>query len=384
MRLKTVILLACLCVLTSCAEVAYAQNQSPQAYGNITATASDCTATPAACVSLHFPYSNTGVVGIQVTGTWVATLAAQGSSDNGANWFTVNMTPYTTSAPVSTTAANGNWQAFVGGLTDFRIRASAYTSGTALVVINSTSAVGAGAVEILGSVTSGSASAVTQGGTPMMCDTATSGTVTAGQAQMVRCTPSGSLSVAQVSAAADGTSNAIASFLVSASGGFAAPSILPFVFNGTGWDRYRSASLASFPTSQTSTARNSIGASLSERGSRWGSFSNPAAGSQATISLAAEASVRHVADCVSFSAAATTAPALTALTINLRDGATGAGTILQTWQVAIPASTGTLVSPLSVCGLNLVGTTNTAMTLEFSASLANLIESVSLTAYNVN
>jgi hypothetical protein len=34
--------------------------------------------------------------------------------------------------------------------------------------------------------------------------------------------------------------------------------------------------------------------------------------------------------------------------------------------------------------LNLVGTTNTAMTLEFQALLTNLIESVSISGYNVN
>ena len=77
-------------------------------------------------------------------------------------------------------------------------------------------------------------------------------------------------------------------------------------------------------------------------------------------------------------------PAATALTITLRDGATGAGTIIWTYQTVVTATTGQLVQPHSVCGLNLVGTTNTAMTLEFSASLPNLIESVSLSGYNVN
>jgi hypothetical protein len=373
MRLKTVILLACMCVLTSCAEVAYAQNQSPATYGNITATASDCTATPAACVSLHFPYTNTGVVGIQVTGTWTATLAAQGSIDNGANWFTVNMTPYTTSAPVSTTAANGNWQAFVGGLTDFRIRASAYTSGTAIVVINSTSAVGAGAVEILGSVTAGSASAVSQGGTPMMCDSATSGTVTAGQAQMVRCTTNGILATV-VSGYADGSTAGPAG-LVGSNASALQLSVVPMLYGAasgaTNGNYMRAATLSTMTPATTTTARNAIGAQLSEKGSRWSVISNPAAGSQATASIAAEASVRHVVDCIAFSAASTTAPVLTALTVNVRDGATGAGTIIWTNQVVIPAGTGQNVAPMNFCGLNLVGTTNTAMTLEFSASLAN-------------
>jgi hypothetical protein len=110
-------------------------------------------------------------------------------------------------------------------------------------------------------------------------------------------------------------------------------------------------------------------------------FSNPAAGSQATIAAAAGgAGVKNIATLVCFSAAATTAPVLTALTVNLRDGATGAGTVKWTMQLAIPASTGILAAPF--CSpVNVIGTANTAMTLEFSASLANLIESVSLQGY---
>jgi hypothetical protein len=111
--------------------------------------------------------------------------------------------------------------------------------------------------------------------------------------------------------------------------------------------------------------------------------SNPAVSNQATASAAAVAGVRHVADCVSFSAGSTTAPALTALTVNLRDGATGAGTVIWSQQVIIPAATGQNVVPFSLCGLNLRGTANTAMTLEFSALLTNLIESVSLTYYEL-
>lgn len=381
MRLKTVILLACLCVLTVSVQ---AQNQSPAAYGNITATASDCTVTPAACVSLHFPYSNTGVVGIQVTGTWVATLAAQGSSDNQATWFTVNMTPYSSSTPVSSTAANGNWQAFVGGLTDFRIRASAYTSGTAIVVLNSTSAVGAGAVEVPGSTTAGTSSANGIPGTPMMCDSANSGTVTQGQAQMVRCKTDGSLSVGTGSLGlADGNGNTV-NTPSTAGNGQINYEVNPIIFNGTSWDRFRSASLASFPAASTLTARNSIGAAIVEKGSRWSVNSTPAVSTQASASIAAEALVRHVADSVCFSAGATTAPALTNLQINIRDGATGAGTILASFQVVIPATAVQHLAPTCITGLQLVGTTNTAMTAEWSALLTNEFEQVTITGSNVN
>jgi len=161
--------------------------------------------------------------------------------------------------------------------------------------------------------------------------------------------------------------------------------ISPFLYDGaTQWNRQRSAGVNSMPVSTTLTGRNSIGAQLQEKGSRGVVVSNPAAGSQATASVAAAAAVSHVLDCVSFSASSVVAPALTALTINARDGATGAGTIIWTYTVAITAATGQNVVPHSICGLNLVGTANTAMTVEFSAGLASLSEAVSMTFFNIN
>lgn len=155
------------------------------------------------------------------------------------------------------------------------------------------------------------------------------------------------------------------------------------LWDTTQWLRSKAAALATMPTSSTTTARAIVGAQLVEKSSRFSVVHNPAAGSQATASIAAESGVRHVADCVSFSGAATTNPSATALTINLRDGATGAGTIIWTYEVVATAATGNLVPAHSICGLNLVGTTNTAMTLEYSALLANLIESVSVSGYNI-
>ncbi len=155
------------------------------------------------------------------------------------------------------------------------------------------------------------------------------------------------------------------------------------LWDSTQWLRAKSAALATYPVATTLTSRNSVGAQLSEKGSRWTVIHNPAASSQATASIANEATVRHVADCVSFSAGSTTAPALTALTVNLRDGATGAGTIIWTAEVLAANATGENVPPFSICGLNLAGTTNTAMTLEFSALLTNLVESVSLSGFNL-
>lgn len=168
-----------------------------------------------------------------------------------------------------------------------------------------------------------------------------------------------------------------------ASTGVNSMSVGQIINNGSGYDRRRSADLTNYPVSSTLTGVNSIGAALGEKGGRWAVFHSPAASSQATISIALESGVRHVADCVSFTAAAATAPTATALNVQLRDGATGAGTVLQQWAIVAPATVGTHAT-FSVCGLNLVGTTATAMTLEFSAGLTNEIESVSLTGFNVN
>lgn len=118
-------------------------------------------------------------------------------------------------------------------------------------------------------------------------------------------------------------------------------------------------------------------------GASWSLSSAPAASSQATASQAAVSGWRHVADSVCFSGGATTAPALTQLSVNLRDGASGAGNVLKSWTVIIPAATGQAPAPLCVSGLSAVGSNNTAMTIEFSAGLTNLFENVNATGHDI-
>lgn len=141
----------------------------------------------------------------------------------------------------------------------------------------------------------------------------------------------------------------------------------------------------SYPATSASalSASLNIGAQITEKGPRWSVISSPGAGVKASASQAAGAAgVRHVADCLTVSAGTSTAPTATILTINLRDGASGAGTIL--WQTQIAAAaTAAQHGNLAVCGLNLIGTAATAMTLEFGALLTNENESVTLTGYDV-
>lgn len=149
----------------------------------------------------------------------------------------------------------------------------------------------------------------------------------------------------------------------------------------------RAVTLANYIASTTTTARNIAGAQISEKGSRWTVVSFPAANSQGTASIAAEAAVRHVVDCVTWAADAGAGVTAAAGNVAIRDGATGAGTVI--WQVAVAhlvaAAAGIqTIAPHTVCGLNLVGTTNTAMTAELNAGVTGEVQSVSMSGYNIN
>jgi cysteine sulfinate desulfinase/cysteine desulfurase-like protein len=108
----------------------------------------------------------------------------------------------------------------------------------------------------------------------------------------------------------------------------------------------------------------------------------PVAATQATITQAAAgAGIRNVAASI-FAVENIGGTLQTLIQLNLRDGATGAGTIL--WSASLGGATtfttGTYV--FNVSGICVVGTANTAMTLEFSAAgVAASTQSVCLTGY---
>lgn len=115
----------------------------------------------------------------------------------------------------------------------------------------------------------------------------------------------------------------------------------------------------------------------------WAVTHAPVSGARATISKAAEVGLRHVAVAISFNVITeTTAPTTTTLTVTLRDGASGAGVVLLTWRVRVSAAmTDTNVASIQLHGLNIYGSPNTAMTLEFDIGNLNTLEDVSLTGY---
>lgn len=71
--------------------------------------------------------------GIQVSGTFSATLQFEQSQDGGVTWIAKTVYPALGGAGVTSTTAGGNWKFACGGETNVRVRCSAYTSGTAAV-----------------------------------------------------------------------------------------------------------------------------------------------------------------------------------------------------------------------------------------------------------
>ena len=149
----------------------------------------------------------------------------------------------------------------------------------------------------------------------------------------------------------------------------------PWRFNGTTYDRTRSISATNL------TATTSTGSSLNVPLSTWSVTHTPAAATQATASKAAGGgTVRHVATTIT-ACSAQAGTAQTPIAINLRDGATGAGTVLRTWKISSIIQDSKCVE---ASGLAMIGTANTAMTIEFAAAgVAASEQTVTLTGFSV-
>lgn len=136
------------------------QAQNRNLTGSITASSTDCS-TAGSCVVLKV--LNAGAVAVQVTGTFTATLQFEGSADYATavtpTWLALSGVPYSSGASVTSTTGTGGWIFGAAGLTGIRVRASAYTSGTASIEFQAGSATPGGASSGGGTVTSN------QGGT---------------------------------------------------------------------------------------------------------------------------------------------------------------------------------------------------------------------------
>lgn len=114
----------------------------------------------------------------------------------------------------------------------------------------------------------------------------------------------------------------------------------------------------------------------------WSLSHAPAHNNVASASKAAGTGTqRHV--CTGLSvivSAGVSAPAATVVTAVLRDGATGAGTILKTWTFVVPAAAG-VSQGVSRNGMHVFGSAATAMTLETSNTASNILASVEFEGY---
>lgn len=115
----------------------------------------------------------------------------------------------------------------------------------------------------------------------------------------------------------------------------------------------------------------------------WTKNHAPAAATQATISQAAAgAGIKNVCTSISVSLSSAAAPTVGVVTFNLRDGATGAGTILWTLKLSLPATAGLALSESIPVWIE--GTANTAMTLETAAApAANVQATVAMTGTTI-
>ncbi len=144
------------------------------------------------------------------------------------------------------------------------------------------------------------------------------------------------------------------------------------VFDGSTYDRARSASASNL------ALFSGTGATLCARPGDWAIEHRPAVSTQATITRSAGgAGVRHI--CTSVACSIVPVVNQSPIDVVLRDGGAGAGTVL--WSTRLNASAGFAISQ-NLSGLNIVGSANTAMTLEFTAApTATNFAGVSMTGY---
>lgn len=83
-------------------------------------------------VSSAAPGANLGAVGIQITGTFSATVTFEATTD-GTNWTAVMATNLNDDVRATTATAAGHYTILYGSAIRIRARISAYTSGTVTV-----------------------------------------------------------------------------------------------------------------------------------------------------------------------------------------------------------------------------------------------------------
>lgn len=271
-------------------------------------------------VNRDFPLEGVQSWGFRLSGTWTGTVVFYGSSDNGATWFVWTLLNTTTQAVEASATGTGSGTAVV--------YKPIWTAGfTHVRVASSAWTSGTLTVDFLGSSQAGDVGIfICIGNIPH--DTADAGNPMKFGAKAI----TGGLPAA---VAANDRVNVLA-------------------------DVY-----GRLATKQSDT---------------WRVQHQPVAATQATIAQAsAGAGIKNVCTSITVTLSSTAAPTAARVVFNLRDGATGAGTILWSGGLSIPAVAGESRS-IVVPNLWIEGTAATAMTLESAAAPgANTFATVAMT-----
>lgn len=139
--------------------------------------------------------------------------------------------------------------------------------------------------------------------------------------------------------------------------------------------------LAAFGGTRNNTNQLTSCGVVTENGTRFVQSFTPAASSQATLTRTAGSNNRIVVDKICFSAASTTAPALTQLNITVAGGVQG--TVFNQ-VIAISAVTGQNIAPYCTPYLGIVSDYSEVITAQWSAALTNLFEAITMVSYSIN
>lgn len=144
----------------------------------------------------------------------------------------------------------------------------------------------------------------------------------------------------------------------------------PFLFDGdTKWDRWSGATSTTIArgTDPAGVANGVLGAALVTNPGNWAFHHTPAANTKATITVPSTGLLKIVT-AVSFGFNAVAAEAGTFI-VNLINGGSGGGSILNSWRVG-PFAAGASAA-IEMAGLNILVFTGHQVTLEFAAAPGN-------------
>lgn len=115
----------------------------------------------------------------------------------------------------------------------------------------------------------------------------------------------------------------------------------------------------------------------------WAVTANPSANTAASATHAAVSGKAHICNTIhcTLSSNGSLAAAIN-VSMVVRDGASGSGTVLWSSSLSLPNTAGTASAPISMSGLAINGTPGNAMTIEFTAAAgAGTFETVAATGF---